>query len=40
MVWIEEPSLERVAVARAPDTVVLSISGGPPSGWDTGYLES
>jgi mannose-6-phosphate isomerase-like protein (cupin superfamily) len=40
MVWVEEPSLERVAVARAPDTVVLSISGGPPSGWDTGYLES
>ncbi|HEY2542015.1 MAG TPA: hypothetical protein VGH92_03080 [Gaiellaceae bacterium] len=39
LVWIEDPSTERVAVAREPGTVVLSISGGPPSGWDTGYLE-
>lgn len=39
LVWIEDPAAERVAVAKAADTVVLSISGGPPSGWDTGYLE-
>ncbi|MGH3000761.1 MAG: hypothetical protein ACRDNM_15815 [Gaiellaceae bacterium] len=40
LVWVEDPSAERVAVAREADTVVLSISGGKPSGWDTGYLES
>jgi hypothetical protein len=40
LVWIEDPSSERVAVAREENTVVLSISGGSPSGWDTSYLES
>ena len=40
LVWIEDPSAERVAAAMETNTVVLSISGGPPSGWDTGYLES
>jgi hypothetical protein len=40
LVWVEDPTAERLAVATGPDTVVLSISGGPPSGWDTRYLES
>ena len=40
LVWVEDPTAERVAVAMETNTVVLSISGGPPSGWDTGYLES
>ena len=40
LMWIEDPAAERIGVAKAADTVVLSISGGPPSGWDTGYLES
>ena len=40
LVWVEDASAERVAVARQANTVVLSISGGPPSGWDTQYLES
>ena len=39
LLWVEDPSVERVAVAREDDTVVLSISGGTPSGWDTHYLE-
>jgi hypothetical protein len=39
LVWVEEPEAERVAVAMETNTVVLSISGGTPSGWDTGYLE-
>lgn len=40
LLWVEDPTAERVAVAMETNTVVLSISGGPPSGWDTGYLES
>ena len=40
LVWVEDPTAERVAVANAADTMILSISGGTPSGWDTGYLES
>jgi hypothetical protein len=40
LVWIEDSAAERVAVATEAGTVVLSMSGGPPSGWDTGYLES
>jgi hypothetical protein len=40
LVWVSDPSAERVAVAVEANTVVLSISGGTPSGWDTGYLES
>ena len=40
LVWVTDPGAERVAVAVEANTVVLSISGGPPSGWDTGYLES
>jgi len=40
LVWVEDPAAERVAFATEAGTVVLSISGGPPSGWDTGYLES
>lgn len=40
LVWVEDPSAERVAVAMETNTVVLSIGGGPPSGWDTGYLKS
>ena len=40
LVWIDDPAAERVAVAMETNTVVLSISGGPPSGWDSGYLES
>ena len=39
LVWVEDPNAERIAVATEPNTVVLSISGGAPSGWDTGYLE-
>jgi len=40
LVWVEDPTAERVAVAMETNTVVLSIGGGPPSGWDTSYLES
>jgi uncharacterized cupin superfamily protein len=40
LVWVADPAAERLAVAVEANTVVLSISGGPPSGWDTGYLES
>ena len=39
LVWIEDPKAERVAVAKETNTVVVSIGGGKPSGWDTGYLE-
>ena len=39
LVWVEDPGAERIAVATEPNTVVLSISGGPSSGWDSGYLE-
>jgi uncharacterized cupin superfamily protein len=39
LVWIADPKIERVAAAMETNTVVLSIGGGPPSGWDTGYLE-
>jgi uncharacterized protein YjlB len=44
-VWIEDPAAERVAVATADDTIVLSIGAGKPGtgysppGWDTNYLE-
>ena len=39
LVWISDPEAERVAVATEASTVVLSIGGGTPSGWDTGYLQ-
>jgi len=39
LVYVEDPTAERIAVATEPNTVVLSISGGKPSGWDTHYLE-
>jgi uncharacterized cupin superfamily protein len=39
LVWIDDPTAERVAVANEAETVVLSIGGGAPSGWDTSYLE-
>ena len=39
LVYVGDPGTERLAVATEPNTVVLSISGGPPSGWDTHYLE-
>jgi hypothetical protein len=44
LVYVTDPSAERVAVAKEAGTVVLSI-GAPrgtayePSGWDTNYLE-
>jgi len=44
-VWVEDPAAERVAIATADDTVVLSIGAGAPgtgwtpAGWDTSYLE-
>jgi hypothetical protein len=39
--YVSEPQTERVAFARAPDTVVLSLGGWPgrafePSDWETG----
>ncbi|MGH2935498.1 MAG: cupin domain-containing protein [Gaiellaceae bacterium] len=39
LVWVSDPTAERVAAAMETNTVVLSISGGPPSGWDTAYLQ-
>ena len=39
LVFVEDPAAERLAVAKDANTVVLSIGGGTPSGWDTGYLE-
>lgn len=40
LVWVSDPAAERAAAAMETNTVVLSISGGTPSGWDTSYLES
>jgi mannose-6-phosphate isomerase-like protein (cupin superfamily) len=40
LLWVDDPAAERLAIATETNTVVLSISGGPPSGWDTAYLES
>ena len=45
LVYITDPSVERVAFAQEDGTVVLSVGAGPEgsfthSGWDTGYLES
>jgi hypothetical protein len=43
-VFVSDASLERSAVAREPNTVVLSIGSKPgvayEGGWDTRYLES
>ncbi len=42
-IHLRDPSLERVAVAEEPGTVVLSLGSKPGAayegGWDTGYLE-
>jgi len=42
-ICIADPSLERIAVADEPNTVVLSLGSKPggayEGGWDTGYLE-
>jgi uncharacterized protein YjlB len=45
LVYVEDASVERVAIAKADGTVVLSIGAAPPgvafapAGWDTSYLE-
>ena len=42
-ICIQNASLERIAVAQEPNTVVLSLGNKPggayEGGWDTGYLE-
>jgi hypothetical protein len=42
-VCIEDPGVERIAVAQEPNTVVLSLGSKPggayEGGWDTHYLE-
>jgi hypothetical protein len=46
LVWVDDPSATRSAVATEPGTLVLSIGGGAPgrafepSGWDSGYLTA
>ena len=40
LVWIDGPDRGTRSPGDRDNTVVLSISGGPLSGWDTEYLES
>jgi quercetin dioxygenase-like cupin family protein len=45
LVYVDDPGVERVCVAKEADTVVFSIGAAAegqtfaPVGWDTGYLE-